>query len=90
MEEVINLAVPKNRKSEMIKSVSQEIHRALSEIRPPFDHQKDILKLGRYFHTSDRIKLTYQILRNARLTKTEQNRSPYREKGLVMQVGRNS
>ena len=90
MAELIDISVTKDTKSRMIESVSRKIHGALSSILPPMDDQKDILKLKRYFHVPGRIQLTYEVMRDARYSKKEQNRSPYREIGLVMQVGRNS
>jgi len=90
MEEMIDITVSKDKKIKMIKLVSQEINGALSKVTPPFNDKRDILKLGKCTGVSNRIKLTYEILRDAQKSKTEQNRSPYREKGLIMQVSRNS
>ncbi|MFH1349722.1 MAG: hypothetical protein ABII26_02180 [Pseudomonadota bacterium] len=90
MEELIHITVNRNRKTKMIKLVSEEINRALSIFIPPMNDEKDILRLRRYIRESDRIKLIYEILRGARFSKKEQNRSPYREIGIAMQVGRNS
>ena len=90
MEELINITILKDRKTKMLELVSKEINRALSTIIPPLNDEKDIIKLKRYIRASDRIKLTYEVLRDARLSKKDQNRSPYREIGLIMHVGRNT
>ncbi len=74
----------------MINRAKEKIIRALSETIPPFNSETDEIKLGRYTPESDRIKLTYEILRNVRRSKSEDNLSPYKEIGLTMQVGRNS
>ena len=86
MEELIDITVPKDNMTKMIKLVSQEVNGALSTIIPPLNDQTDILKLRRYIREPDRIKLIYVISRGARPSKKNPNRSPYREIGLVMQV----
>jgi hypothetical protein len=88
--ETIVITVLEDEKVKMIHSASQEVNRVLSGIVPPFNHDKDIVKLRKYVREQDCIELTYEILRDARRSKAEQNRSPYREKGLIMKVGRNS
>ena len=87
---MIKIKVSKDKKIKMIDLVSQEMNRSLSELIPPYNDKRDIVRLARYIHDSGRIELTYEILRDARKSITEQNRSPYREKGLVMKVGRDS
>ncbi len=77
-------------KTKMIEKARKEINSALIEIIPPFNSETDEIKLGGYSHESDRIKLTYEILRNVKRSKSGENLSPYREFGLTMQVGRNS
>ena len=88
MEESIIIKVSKDKKVEMIRSASQEFNRVLSAVEPPFNDKRDIVELRSYLRDSDRIILTYEILRGARPSKAEQNRSPYREKGLIMQSGK--
>ncbi len=90
MEEVVGITLSRGKKIKMIHFASQEINRALSALMPPFNDRKDIVRLARYICDSNQIELTYEILRNARKSLPEKNRSPYREKGLVMQVSRNS
>jgi hypothetical protein len=87
---MIVIKIKKDNRANMINRAKEKIIRALSETIPPFDPETDEIKLGRYTHESDRIKLTYEILRNVRRSKTEDNLSPYKEIGLTMQVGRNS
>ena len=79
MEELIDITVPKDNMTKMIKLVSQEVNRALSTIIPPLNDETDILKLGRYIREPDRIKLIYVISRGARPSKKNPHRSPYRE-----------
>ncbi len=74
----------------MIETARQAINAALSKIDPPFNAGADEIKLSGYIYEADRIKLTYEILRNVRRSKSEENLSPYREMGMTMQVGRNS
>ena len=87
---MIVIKIKKDNRAKMINRAKDEIIRALSETIPPFNPETDEIKLGRYAHESDRIKLTYEILRNVRRSKSEDNLSPYKEIGLTMQVGRNS
>jgi hypothetical protein len=87
---MIVIKIKKDNKAVMINRVKDQISRTLSESVPPFNPETDEIKLGRYTHESDRIILTYEILRNVRRSKTEDNLSPYKEIGLTMQVGRNS
>lgn len=90
MEDVLGITLSRDKKAKMIDLASQEINRALSALMPPFNDRRDILRLARFICGADRVELTYEILRNARKSLPEKNRSPYREKGLVMQVSRNS
>ena len=90
MSEIINIKVSIGKKTEMIRWVSHEIKRALSEVVPPFNSNRDIVRLEKYRRDPDRIRLTYEILRDARPSKIEEKRSPYREKGIVMKVGMNT
>jgi len=87
---MIVIKIKKDNRAKMINRAKEKIIRALSETIPPFDPETDEIKLGRYTHRSDQIKLTYEILRNVRRSKSEDNLSPYKEIGLTMQVGRNS
>ena len=63
MEELIDITVPKDNMTKMIKLVSQEVNRALSTIIPPLNDETAILKLRRYIREPDRIKLIYVISR---------------------------
>ncbi|MBU2499405.1 MAG: hypothetical protein KKE57_10930 [Proteobacteria bacterium] len=90
MDEMIDISVQKNKRATMIKAVSRRINTALSDAVPPFNDKRDILRLRKYVRDQGTIKLTYEILRDARPSKTEQNRSPYRERGMSMQVSLNS
>jgi hypothetical protein len=90
MEEMINITVPKDDIVKMIKLASGEVNKALLTIIPPLNYERDMLRLRRYVREPDRLKLIYEISRGARPSKKDQNRSPYREIGLVMQVGMNS
>ena len=74
----------------MIKVVSREINKALSTLSVPMNDKEDILRLKKYIHETDRIRLKYEVSRGARLSRKDLNRSPYREIGVTMQVGRNS
>ena len=87
---MIAIKIKQDKKSKMIKLVSQEINSALSKLIPTFDTKADEIKLIKLEHDSDWVKLTYEVLRNVRRSKSEENLSPYREIGLTMQVGRNS
>ena len=89
-KKVIVIRLKKDKESEMIKIVRQEIDIALSQIVPPFNKKIDEIKLGKFIHNSDWIKLTYEIMRNVKRSRSEENLSPYREIGITMQVGRNS
>ena len=88
MEEIIDITIPKDEQSKMIEHVSQEISIALMEIMPPFDEKRDMVRLRTFDSHSERIKLIYEVQRGVRLSKAEQNRSPYREKGITMHAGR--
>ena len=90
MEETIDITLSKDKKTSMIRLVSQKINRALSALSPPINDKEDILKLKKFTPEPDQIKLRYEISRGARLSRKDQNRSPYREIGFTMQVGRNS
>jgi len=79
MEELIDITVPKDNMTKVIKLVSQEVNRALSTIIPPLNDETDILKLRRYIREPDRIKLIYVISRGVRLSKKNPNRSPYQD-----------
>ena len=90
MDEMIDILVTKDNRAVMIKTASRQINTALSAAAPPFNDKRDILRLRKYVRDTEGLKLTYEILRDARPTKMEQNRSPYREKGMTMQVSLNS
>lgn len=90
MDEMIDISVEKNKRATMIKAASHQINTALSDAVPPFNDKRDILRLRKYVRDQRSIKLTYEILRDARPSKSEQNRSPYRERGMTMQVSFNS
>jgi len=90
MEELIEITVIRDDKTKMIKGASQDLNKALSSVIPPLDMDKDILRLKRFTHESDRITLIYEISRDARRSKKDQYRSPYREKGMIMHVSMNS
>ena len=90
MEELIGITVTKDRETEMIKNVSRELNKAVSTISPPINDERDILRLKRYRRKRGHIELVYEVSRDARLSKKELNKSPYREIGFTMQVGRNS
>jgi hypothetical protein len=79
MEELIDITVPKDNMTKMIKLVSQEVNRALSTIIPPLNDETDILKLRRYIREPDGIKLIYVISCGVRFSKKNPNRSPYRD-----------
>ncbi|MBW1781854.1 MAG: hypothetical protein JRL30_14070 [Deltaproteobacteria bacterium] len=87
---MIVIKAKKDNTGQMVKTIAKEINKSLSEIVPPFNHEKDVIRLQDYHYEAEGIRLTYEVLRNARLSKAEQNLSPYREKGIAMQVGRNS
>lgn len=87
MEEVFSISVSKDTRISMVKTAREEIDRALSRIEPLFDEDKDIIKLRNCLPESDHIRLTYEILRDARRSKAEENRSPYRENGFSMRSG---
>jgi len=87
---MIVIKLKKDTKSEMIRSVSREIHSSLSKIIPPFNPKTDEIKLSKFSQDSSWVKLTYEIIRNVRRSKNQENLSPYREMGITMQVGRNS
>ena len=90
MDEMIDISVTKGKRAMMIKTASRRINTALSAVAPPFNDKRDILRLRKYVRDPGGLKLTYEILRDARPSKMEQNRSPYREKGMTMQVSLNS
>ena len=90
MEDTIDITLLKDKKTKMIRLVSREINRALLTLSPPINDKEDILRLKKYIPEPDQIKLRYEISRGARLSRKDQNRSPYREIGFTMQVGRNS
>jgi len=75
MEEVFSISVSKDTRISMVKTAREEIDRALSKIEPLFDEDKDIIKLRNCLPESDHIRLTYEILRDARRSKAEENRS---------------
>jgi hypothetical protein len=85
---VIVVKIGKNKKSEMIKMAALEIKKNLVSVVPPFNHEKDAIHLRKCSRESGGIKLTYEVLRNVRRSKAEENLSPYREKGLKEQIGR--
>ena len=87
---MIAIKLKKDNNTSMIKRAKDKIIQALSESIPPFNPDADEIKLSRYIQESDRITLTYEILRNVRRSKSADNLSPYKEIGLTMQVGRNS
>jgi hypothetical protein len=87
---MIAIKIKQDKKSKMIKLVSQEIKSALSKLIPPFNMKADEIKLIKLEHDSHWVNLTYEVLRNVKRSKSEENLSPYREMGLTMQVGRNS
>lgn len=90
MEILLDIKIQRNKKTKMIEEVSEEINRALLEMDPPLDVERDIVRLRKYYGKPDHIKLLYEVVRDARTPKRDQNRSPYREKGIVMQVDKNS
>ena len=75
MEEMIDISVAKDKRELMIKAASQQVNTALSGMLPPFNGKRDVLRLRKYLSDPDRIKLTYEILRDARPSKVEQERS---------------
>jgi hypothetical protein len=87
---MIAIKIKQDKKSKMIELVSQEINGALSKLIPPFNMKADEIKLIKLEHDSHWVTLTYEVLRNVKRSKSEENLSPYREMGLTMQVGRNS
>jgi len=87
---MIIIKAKKDNIGKMVKTIAKVLNKNLSEIVPPFNHKKDVIRLRDYHYETGGIRLTYEIIGNARRSKAEQNLSPYREKGITMQVGRNS
>ncbi len=87
---MFHIKLKKDKKAEMIKRATLKIQGCLSKITPPFNSETDEIRLSRYLHESGHINLTYEIIRDARCARSKENRSPYREIGMSMQVGRNS
>ena len=90
MDDMIVIESEWNRTGNLFEGIADELNDHLSRVVPAFDHKKDLIRLYDLEHNSTGLRLTYEIVRNARRSKTEQNLSPYREKGIKMQVGRNS
>ena len=89
MDELFDITIQRESKSRMIDSASNELNRFLSTLIHPINEEKDIIRLRKYTRIEDQIKLIYEISRDARPSRNRQNRSPYKEVGFVMQVGRN-
>ncbi len=81
---MIVIKIKQDKESKMIELVSQEINSALSKIIPPLNMKAYEIKLIKLKHDSDWVKLTHEVLRNVRRSKSEENLSPYREMGLTI------
>lgn len=75
MDEKITISVSKDEKSKMIKMAREEIDKALSMQKPTFNGRKDMIRLRKYVRGPNRIKLTYEILRDSRRSSSNQSRA---------------
>jgi len=86
MPDMIDITIPKGRRTHMIEEASKQLKAALSGMEPPFNERTDILRLGRYASQPSRVKLSYNVFRDSLPSKKDQNKSPYRETGFHMHV----
>ncbi|MBW1722631.1 MAG: hypothetical protein JRH13_06995 [Deltaproteobacteria bacterium] len=86
MEILLDIKIQRDTRSSMIVKASEEVRKALHGMTPPLDGERDIVRLKKYAGHQGHIKLIYEVVRDARTPKRDQTRSPYREKGIVMQV----
>ena len=71
---VINAEIASTGK--MVKTVAKEVNKKVSELVPPFYHEKDVIRLRHYHCGTEGVRVTYEILRSARLRKASEKLSP--------------
>jgi hypothetical protein len=71
MDDVFDISVGKDKRAEMVKLASQKIKDALLTVIPPFNHKKDVLRLGQYNRDGEGVTLRYEIMRDARLSDSD-------------------
>lgn len=71
MDDVFDISVGEDKRVEMVKMASEKIRNALQTVIPPFNHKKDVLRLGQYNRDGNGITLRYEIMRDARLSDPE-------------------
>lgn len=73
---MIVIEIKKSNKTKMINVVRDEINNALLKIMPPFNAETDEIKLMKYNHDSDRVRLSYDVLRNVKRSKSDEDLAP--------------
>ncbi|SPD75114.1 hypothetical protein PITCH_A420075 [uncultured Desulfobacterium sp.] len=70
---MIVIEIKKSNKTKMINGVKDEINSALQKMTPLFNSETDEIKLMKYSNESDRIKLSYEVLRNVKRAKPDED-----------------